>query len=62
MGRMKPDPRYNVLSCRVSDDTKKCIEHALTGRTFQEFLHEAIEEKLTRERQDRLDGIYRIAP
>jgi hypothetical protein len=49
MGATKPDPRYNVLSCRVSDDTLRCVEHALAGRTVNEFLRIAIEEKLTRE-------------
>lgn len=57
MGRMKPDPRYNVLSCRVSDELRKCVGHALAGRTVQEYLHAALEEKLTRDRQARLEKL-----
>ncbi|BCS54534.1 hypothetical protein [Geobacter sp. SVR] len=62
MGAKKPNPRYNVLSCRVNDDTRRCVDHALAGRTVNDFLQEAISEKLIRERQDRLDGIVRITP
>ncbi|BDV42417.1 hypothetical protein GURASL_13400 [Geotalea uraniireducens] len=61
MGATKPDPRNNVLSCRVSDDTKHCVEHALAGRTIQQFLHAAIEEKLIAERQGRIDALIRDA-
>lgn len=61
MGATKPDPRYNVLSCRVSDDLRKCIEHALDGRTVQEYLHTAIEEKLISDRQARIDALIRDA-
>lgn len=50
MGRMKQHPKYNVLSCRVSDDTRKCISHALGGRSVQQFIHAAIEEKLAKNR------------
>jgi len=57
MGKTKEYPRSNVLSCRVSDDLRKCIEHALDGRTIQEYLHTAIEEKLISDRQMRLDEI-----
>lgn len=55
MGRMKENPRYNVISCRVSDDLKQNIQHALGNRTRQEFIHEAIEAKLIEERQARID-------
>lgn len=55
MGRMKQHPRYNVLSCRVSDDTRSCIDHALGGRSVQEYIHAAIEEKLISDRQYRID-------
>lgn len=53
MGRMKQHPRYNVLSCRVSDDTRGCIDHVLGNRTMQQFIHAAIEAKLAVERQER---------
>lgn len=55
MPRMKEKPRYNVLSCRVSDDTRSCINHALGGRSVQEYIHAAIEEKLISDRQHRID-------
>lgn len=57
MGRMKEHPRYNIISCRISDDTKACVEKALSGRTVQEFLHTAIEEKLINDRQARIDAL-----
>lgn len=57
MGRMKQHPRYNVLSVRVSDDTHKCISHALSGRSVQEYVHAAIEEKLINDRQGRIEKL-----
>jgi len=59
MGHMKQNPRYNVISCRVSDDTKHSINHALEGRSMQEYLHAALEEKLINDRQARLDALVR---
>lgn len=59
MGATKPNPRYNVLSCRVSDDLRKCIEHALGGRTIQDYLHEALSEKLISDRQARIDDLVK---
>ncbi|MDD5106071.1 MAG: hypothetical protein PHC49_10690 [Desulfuromonadaceae bacterium] len=47
---MKKHPKYNVLSCRVSDDTKHSISHALGGCSVQQFIHSAIEEKLAKNR------------
>lgn len=55
----EPRPRHNVLSCRVSDDLRACIDHALAGRTVQQFLHAAIEEKLIADRQSRIDAVVR---
>lgn len=57
MGRTKQHPRYNVLSCRVSDSLKQSINHALGSRTMQQFMHEAAEAKLIEERQARVDKI-----
>lgn len=59
MGKTKPNPRYNVLSCRVSDDLKQCVDRALGTQTRQDFLHRAIMEKLIRDRQARLDDHLR---
>lgn len=59
MGRMKENPRYNVVSCRVSDETKASIDHALAGHSVQEFVHAAIEEKLINDRQARIDVLTR---
>lgn len=57
MGKMKENPRYNVVSCRVSDAMNQSINHALGKRTRQEFVHEAIEAKLIEERQARIDTV-----
>ncbi|MDA8412995.1 MAG: hypothetical protein M0023_04315 [Desulfobacteraceae bacterium] len=59
MGRKSQNPRYNVLSCRVSDDLRGSINHALGGRSIQEFLHAAVEEKLNSDRQARIDKLIR---
>lgn len=59
MGKMKENPRYNILSCRVSDDLRASINHALAGRSIQEFVHAAIEEKLIDDRQARIDRLFR---
>ena len=59
MGKMKPNPRYNVVSCRVSDEMKQSISHARGSRTVQEFTHEALEAKLIEERQARIDAHIR---
>jgi hypothetical protein len=57
MPRMKQHPKYNVVSCRVSDETRAAITR--TGRRVQEFLHAAIEEKLISDRQAQLDTLVR---
>ena len=51
MGKTKPNPRYNILSCRVSDELKECIDRALGGRTRQDFLHRAVTDLLISERR-----------
>ncbi len=59
MGLKKEHPRYNVLSLRVSDGLRECLDHALKGRSVQEYLHAALESKLIADRQDRIDEIIR---
>lgn len=48
MGKWKEEPKYNVISFRVSDREAVLIEQALAGRSKQQFIHEAITEKLNR--------------
>jgi hypothetical protein len=57
MANKKQNPRYNVLSCRVSDDIRRCIDNALGGSSVQDYLHSALTEKLINDRQDRIDTI-----
>ncbi len=59
MGKMKPNPRYNVVSCRVSDEMKQSLSHARGNCTVQEYIHAAIEEKLISDRQARIDAHIR---
>lgn len=59
MGLKKEHPRYNVLSVRISDDLRKCLDHALAGQSVQEYLHAALEAKLIADRQHRIDEITR---
>lgn len=49
--------KKHVLSCRLNDDALETFRAGLDGRTVQEFLVEAIGEKLIRERQARIDAI-----
>lgn len=59
MGKMKENPRYNVISCRVADDLRKRLDFTLDGRSIQEFVHSAVEDKLTAERHARLEELIR---
>jgi hypothetical protein len=61
MGKMKQNPRYNVISCRVSDKTKAGIERFLNGRSVQQFVHDAIEAKIIEARQAPFDALVRAA-
>lgn len=49
MGKMKEHPKYNVLSVRVADQTKTRLVTSLGIRSMQQFIHDAITEKLKRE-------------
>lgn len=59
MPRKSDNPRYNILSCRVSNDMKQSIKHAVGRKSVQDFLHSAIEEKLINDRQARIDDVIR---
>lgn len=59
MGAKKQNPRYNVICCRVSDELKQSINHALGDRSVQDFVHAAVEAALIEERQARIDAILR---
>jgi hypothetical protein len=51
MGKMKHHPRYNVLSFRATDEELAEIRAAIGKRTRQNYLLEAVKEKITRDRQ-----------
>jgi len=57
MGRLKQHPRYNVLSCRVSDEIRQCVDHARERVTVDEYIRTALEEKLIRDRQERINQV-----
>lgn len=59
MGRKKQNPRYNVLSCRVSDAQLAAIRQALGGRSIQHYLIGAITEKVINDRQAEIDELFR---
>lgn len=59
MGRKKQQPRYNVLSCRVSDAQLAEISKSLNGRKIQHYLIGAITEKLINDRQAEIDEIFK---
>lgn len=62
MGRKKQQPRYNVLSCRVSDAQLAAIRQALGGQTIQHYLIGAITEKVINDRQAEIDELFRSEP
>ena len=57
MGRKSENPRYNVISARVSDLENIEIRKAVGKRSLSQFILTAIEEKLIRDRQARIDAI-----
>ena len=59
MGKMKENPRYNIISTRISDADYFAIIEALSGRSLAEYLQQAISEKLIRDRQLDLDEYLR---
>lgn len=55
MGRIKQSPRYNIVSTRISDADYFGIIEALRGRSLAQYLQQAVEEKLIRDRQMEMD-------
>lgn len=53
MGRMKENPRYNVISLRVSDEELESIEKLSGNNPRSEFLLAAVVEKIQREEEAR---------
>lgn len=51
MGKMKENPRYNIVSCRASDQEYAAIIAALDGRTMADFLLQAAMDKIIAEQQ-----------
>lgn len=61
MGKKVTDPRYNVVCTRLADWTYFEMLGALAGRSIAEYLAAAVEEKVTRDRQQDLDEHLRAA-
>lgn len=53
MGKMKENPRYNIVSTRISDADLEAIEQSGLSRSV--FIQEAITEKLQRDFRERVD-------
>lgn len=51
MGKMKQHPRYNVISLRVSDEELAEIKAGIGTGTRQDWLMDAVNEKLARARR-----------
>ncbi len=45
MGRMRENPRYNVISMRISDDEREALETIMTAtrKNVSEIMREAME-------------------
>lgn len=59
MGRKKPNPKYNVISLRVSADELSMLNTVIGAGTRQKYLHSALIEKIINDRQDQADGVFR---
>lgn len=59
MGKMKQNPKYNVISMRVSDLHKAEIRIAAGGQSVSDFLAAAVREKIANDRQARIDEAVR---
>lgn len=57
MGRMKENPRYNVISLRVSDEELAELNIVIGDGTRQEYLLAALTEKFINDRQARIDAL-----
>jgi len=57
MGKMKENPKYNILSFRVTDvDYFSTLEAAnIAGGTLADFLTAAVQEKIAHDGQKRMD-------
>ena len=61
MGKMKENPRYNILTTRVDDWTLAELRERLAGTSISIYLAAALEEKITRDRQIAVDDFLREA-
>lgn len=45
MGRMSENPRYNVISMRISDEERESLQHIMstTRKSVSEIMREAME-------------------
>lgn len=45
MGRMRENPRYNVISMRISDEDREMIQHiaSLTHKSVSDIMRDAME-------------------
>ncbi len=45
MGRMRENPRYNVISMRISDEEREHLEHLMskTKKSVSDIMREAME-------------------
>ena len=55
MGKIKENPRYNVISCRASKSERLEIAAVVGNGNLSLFLLDAAMEKVRREKQRRID-------
>lgn len=61
MGRMRENPRYNVISMRISDEERETLEQIVstTNRSVSDIMREAMD--LVKERLGAMDVARRAA-
>lgn len=59
MGRMKENPRYNIISVRISDAELAELTSISNGRALSQLLLEALNDKIINHRQSRIDAVIK---
>ncbi len=59
MGKMIENPRYNIVTVRISDYELAELDIMRKGKKRSQILLEAVQEKIINDRQRRIDAVTR---
>lgn len=60
MGKMKENPRYNIVCTRIEDQLLASLTAARGKLSVGDYLREAIEEKIIHDQQQAMDDYLRM--